>query len=136
MVGREAEPSDQVHIQIAEDLQALADPDLLSRALANLIRNALRYAGGTGPVMVSARSQDNGVTLTVADSGPGVPESTLQQIFDPFFRIESSRSRDTGGIGLGLAIVKTCVEACQGTVTARNRQPSGLEVEIRLRTQG
>jgi two-component system sensor histidine kinase CpxA len=136
VVGREAEPSDQVHIQIAEDLQALADPDLLSRALANLIRNALRYAGGAGPVMVSARSQDNGVTLTVADSGPGVPESTLQQIFDPFFRVESSRSRDTGGIGLGLAIVKTCVEACQGTVTARNRQPSGLEVEIRLRTQG
>jgi two-component system sensor histidine kinase CpxA len=56
----------------------------------------------------------------------------LQQIFDPFFRVESSRSRDTGGIGLGLAIVKTCVEACRGTVTARNRQPSGLEVTIKL----
>jgi two-component system, OmpR family, sensor histidine kinase CpxA len=133
VVGREATAADQIHIQIAEDLRALADPDLLARAMANLIRNALRYAGGGGPVMVSARSQDNGVTLTVADSGPGVPESTLQQIFDPFFRVESSRSRDTGGIGLGLAIVKTCVDACQGTVTARNRQPLGLEVEIRLR---
>jgi len=50
-----------------------------------------------------------------------VPEESLEQIFDPFFRVESSRSRDTGGIGLGLAIVKTCVEACQGTVTAHNR---------------
>ena len=74
-----------------------------------------------------------GVLITVTDQGPGVPEQSLQQIFDPFFRGEPSRSRDTGGIGLGLAIVKTCVEACQGTVTARNRQPSGLQVELALR---
>jgi len=133
VVSREAGPSDQVEIQIAEDLQALAEPDLLARALANLVRNALRYAGSAGPVIISARPESDGVLLSVADSGPGVPEHTLQQIFDPFFRIESSRSRDTGGVGLGLAIVKTCVEACQGTVTAKNRQASGLEVEIRLR---
>jgi two-component system, OmpR family, sensor histidine kinase CpxA len=132
VVSREAGTSDQVRIEIAEHLHALAEPDLLARALANLIRNSIRYAGGAGPVNVSASSQDVGVTLTVADSGPGVPEGTLQQIFDPFFRVESSRSRDTGGIGLGLAIVKTCVEACQGTVVARNRQPSGLEVTIKL----
>jgi two-component system sensor histidine kinase CpxA len=133
VVSREAETSDQVQIQIPADLHALAEPDLLARAIANLIRNALRYGGGAGPVTVGASTQDESVVLTVADSGPGVPEGTLQQIFDPFFRIESSRSRETGGAGLGLAIVKTCVEACQGTVTAKNRQPSGLEVEIRLR---
>jgi len=133
VVNREAAAPDQVQIQVPGDLQALAEPDLLARAVANLIRNALRYAGGAGPVVVSAIAQDKGVVLTVADSGPGVPENTLQQIFDPFFRVESSRSRDTGGVGLGLAIVKTCVEACQGTVAARNRQPSGLEIEIRLR---
>jgi len=133
VASREAGDSHQVDIQIAEDLRALAEPDLLSRALANLIRNALRYAGGAGPVVISARAQDNDVVLAVADAGPGVPEDTLQQIFDPFFRIESSRSRETGGVGLGLAIVKTCVEACQGTVTTRNRQPSGLQVEIHLR---
>ena len=63
-----------------------------------------------------------------------MPEATLDQIFDPFFRLEASRSRDTGGIGLGLAIVKTCVEACQGTVTAKNRSPSGLQVEIVLKS--
>jgi two-component system sensor histidine kinase CpxA len=72
------------------------------------------------------------VLIRVTDQGPGVPELDLPQIFDPFFRGEPSRSRDTGGVGLGLAIVKTCVEACQGTVTARNRQPSGLEVELVL----
>ena len=62
-----------------------------------------------------------------------MPEASLQQIFDPFFRAEPSRSRDTGGAGLGLAIVKTCVEACQGTVSARNRVPQGLEVQIVLK---
>ena len=70
--------------------------------------------------------------MTVTDSGPGVPEESLEKIFDPFYRIESSRSRETGGTGLGLAIVKTCVEACQGTVLARNSKPSGLQVEVTL----
>ncbi len=74
------------------------------------------------------------MTISVADQDPGVPEDALQQIFDPFFRLEDSRSRETGGIGLGLAIVKTCVEACQGTVNARNRAPSGLQVDITLKT--
>ena len=73
------------------------------------------------------------MVITVADLGPGVPEASLQQIFDPFFRAEPSRSRDTGGVGLGLAIVKTCVEACRGTVTARNHAPRGLEVQIVLK---
>lgn len=132
VVAREAGDSDPVQIQIADDLRALAEPDLLARALANLIRNALRYAGHAGPVIVSATVQNGGVILAVADAGPGVPEESLQQIFDPFFRLEASRSRDTGGIGLGLAIVKTCVQACRGTVTAKNRQPSGLQVDITL----
>lgn len=73
------------------------------------------------------------VTRRATRAAPGVPEASLQQIFDPFFRGEPSRSRDTGGVGLGLAIVKTCVEACRGTVSARNRVPRGLEVEIILK---
>jgi two-component system sensor histidine kinase CpxA len=56
----------------------------------------------------------------------------LQRIFDPFYRLEESRSAATGGVGLGLAIVKTCVETCRGTVSARNRAPTGLCVEIQL----
>ena len=123
-----------IEIQIAETTQALAEPELLSRALANLVRNAIRYAGQSGPITISALAQDGRVTLTVTDCGPGVPEETMGQIFDPFFRLEASRSRDTGGTGLGLAIVKTCVESCQGTVSAKNRSPSGLQVEIVLKS--
>jgi len=131
VVAREA-ADDQVQIQIAEELQAQAEPDLLTRALANLLRNAIRYAGNAGPVVIRAAAQNGHVLLTVSDFGPGVPEEYLQQIFDQFFRLETSRSRDTGGIGLGLAIVKTCIQACQGTVAARNCQPTGLQVEICL----
>ena len=129
----EAAQDGQVQVQIPDDLSVLAQPELLFRALANLVRNAVRYAGQAGPITVSALRRDGAVVVTVADQGPGVPEASLQQIFDPFFRGEPSRSRDTGGVGLGLAIVKTCVEACQGTVSARNRAPQGLEVQIVLK---
>ncbi len=133
VITREAADESQIQMQIDAQLLVLAESELLSRALANLIRNSLRYAGHAGPITLSAAAKDGRVILTVVDQGPGVPEAALQQIFDPFFRGEPSRSRETGGIGLGLAIVKTCVEACQGTVTAKNRQPAGLQVEIALK---
>jgi two-component system sensor histidine kinase CpxA len=132
VIDREA-AGHPIEMRMADSLEVLAEPQLLARALANLLRNALRYAGNAGPISISAAPQDDGIILVVADSGPGVPSETLEQIFDPFYRVEPSRSRETGGIGLGLAIVKTCVEACQATVTAQNRQPSGLEVTIKLR---
>jgi len=126
----------EVRVEIPADLKVMAEPELLARALANLVRNALRHAGSAGPITVSAVRNGGRVVISVADSGPGVPEDSLQQIFDPFFRLDASRTRDTGGVGLGLAIVKTCVEACQGTVCARNRQPSGLQVDIVLGLAG
>lgn len=129
----EAPQDGQVQLQIPDRLSVLAQPDLLFRALSNLMRNAVRYAGQAGVITVSASRNDGAVVVTVADEGPGVPEASLQQIFDPFFRAEPSRSRDTGGVGLGLAIVKTCIEACQGTVRARNKTPHGLEVQIALK---
>jgi two-component system sensor histidine kinase CpxA len=131
-VQREVAPGGQAAVAVPADLCVLADPDLLTRALANLLRNAVRYAGAAGPLTVQAETTGEQVLIRVTDSGPGVPEIELKQIFEPFYRPDAARARETGGTGLGLAIVKTCVEACQGTVTARNRQPAGFEVEIRL----
>jgi two-component system sensor histidine kinase CpxA len=131
-VKRETVGDTQVHMEVASGLCAMADPDLLLRALSNLLRNALRYAGHAGPITLSVRCDADGVLLMVADCGPGVPEPDLVQIFDPFYRVETSRDRSTGGVGLGLAIVKTCVESCGGVVSARNRAPSGLEVTLKL----
>jgi two-component system, OmpR family, sensor histidine kinase CpxA len=133
VVEREAQGR-EVQVQVEPDLAVSAQPQLLARALANLVRNAVRYAGHAGPVAVSARPAGDEVAITVRDRGPGVPEETIPRLFEPFFRIEADRDRATGGAGLGLAIVKTCVDACQGRVAARNLSP-GFEVEIRLRRE-
>jgi two-component system sensor histidine kinase CpxA len=119
-------------VELEEPLNALADREYLLRSLSNLLRNALRYAGTDGPVTISAHRQGSEVVITVADSGKGIPEHEIDKVFTPFYRLETSRNRETGGAGLGLAIVRSCVEACSGKVVCRNRKPSGLEVEIRL----
>jgi len=131
-ISRENTDGAQIKVQVPEDLCVLAEPELLVRSLSNLLRNAIRYAGQAGPISVSARREEDTVLVTVADCGPGVPEAELAQIFDPFYRVDGSRDASTGGVGLGLAIVKTCIESCRGTVVCRNRQPSGLEVELKL----
>lgn len=132
VVERE-EVSAAVAVDIAENLHARAEPDLLARALGNAVRNAVRYAGRDGPITITATpSADDAILLTVADHGPGVPPAAIDRLFDPFFRPEAARTRETGGTGLGLAIVKSCVEACGGQVAVRNRQPSGLELIFTL----
>jgi two-component system sensor histidine kinase CpxA len=131
-VRREGTLAVQIDIQVDPELSALASADLLTRALANLLRNAVKYAGEAGPIIVIAEKKEGQVMLTVRDSGPGVAEEYLDRLFDPFFRPEPSRDRDSGGVGLGMAIVKTCVSACQGSVTAENREPTGFAVTICL----
>jgi two-component system, OmpR family, sensor histidine kinase CpxA len=121
-----------VNSTVEENLMVMADPESLLRAISNLLRNAIRYAGEAGPATVSAWRDGDQVTMVVADRGPGLPEDEIDRVFMPFYRVETSRNRASGGVGLGLAIVKNCVEACKGTVRCRNRVPSGLEFEIRL----
>jgi len=152
VVAREARERGGVMVDVPGSLAALAEPDLLARALGNVLRNALRYAspanaGGeaysyrptlhtdgrpSGPITVSARDDGEHVLIFVTDCGPGVPDEALHRLFDPFFRPETARTRETGGAGLGLAIVKSCIEACGGTVAVRNVKPSGLQVEFEL----
>jgi two-component system sensor histidine kinase CpxA len=131
-VRRERVEGSEIRVEVADDLLVSAEPDLLTRALANVLRNAIRHAGDSGPITLTASRSGEEIAIAVADSGPGVPEDELPRIFDAFYRLDASRTRDTGGTGLGLAIVKTCVESCCGTVTARNREPHGLEVQITL----
>ena len=121
-----------IELSVDENLTALAQFDLLSRAVANVVRNAIRYAGKDGRISITGREFAEHVEILIADNGPGVAAEVIDKLFDPFFRIESDRARESGGTGLGMAIVKTCVEACRGKVTARNRTPTGLEVLITL----
>jgi two-component system sensor histidine kinase CpxA len=133
VLERERADGAEIRTAVDEQLAAIADPELLARALANIVRNAVLYAGQAGPIDIAARRERDEVLLEVRDSGPGVPEASLVQLFEPFYRPEASRGRETGGVGLGLAIVKTCVQACRGAVSARNLTPHGFAVTIALR---
>ena len=131
-VRREKTDNVEIAVHVPDDLHVSAEPDLLIRAIANLLRNSIRHAAASGQIELRAVRADDEVTISIADHGPGVPDAELSKIFDAFYRVDSSRTRDTGGTGLGLAIVKTCIDSCSGTVTARNREPHGLEMQIRL----
>ena len=133
VLAREVDRPVLVEDDVPADLYARANRDLLERALANIVRNAVRYAGAEGPISITASSDHELVSIRVADCGPGLPESDLNRVFDPFFRLEFSRGSDRGGVGLGLAIVKSCIEACEGSVVCRNRSHGGLEVEMALK---
>ena len=134
-IAREAQGKSDITVNVDADVKVLADPDLLARAIGNILRNAVRYAGDAGPITVSAIVRGKNVSLAITDRGPGVAPETLHRLFDPFYRPETARTREGGGAGLGLAIVKSCVEACGGSVAVKNAQPRGLEVTMTLRRE-
>ncbi len=123
----------EAEIQVDPGLRAIAAPDALFRCLSNLLRNSQRYAGGAGPIVVSAQARDGEVDVVVSDAGPGIPESAMSRLFTPFFRVQDARDRQSGGTGLGMSIAKACAEACGGSIECANRKPKGLAVTVRLR---
>ncbi|WP_143735182.1 ATP-binding protein [Methylocaldum sp. 14B] len=104
-------------------------PEALRRSFLNLIDNAVKY-GGEADVSLE-RSGDDWL-IRVRDSGPGIPEEYLGEVMQPFFRLETSRSRETGGTGLGLPIAANLLGAQGGTLSLHNRPQGGLEARVRL----
>lgn len=102
----------------------------LKRAFTNLIGNAIKYGGGAD-VMVSHRPGED-IRIVITDDGPGVPSEYLERVFDPFFRVEPSRNRDTGGTGLGLSIARNILRAHGGDASITNAQGRGAEVSVFL----
>jgi len=106
-----------------------ARPLALKRCLHNLIDNALKYGGN---VQVHIHELPERLEIVISDEGPGIPEDKLAQVFEPFFRLDSSRSRDTGGTGLGLSIARNIARAHGGDLVLRNRPEKGLEAVLSL----
>jgi two-component system sensor histidine kinase CpxA len=131
MLSREV-ADDAVRVDLPAHLAVRADADLLSRALGNLVRNAIRHAGRAAAITLRAETLRGAVFIIVEDEGPGVPPEALARLGEPLFRPEAARSRETGGAGLGLAIVKSCAEACGGDVHFENREPRGFRAILRL----
>jgi signal transduction histidine kinase len=104
-------------------------PTALKRAFANLIDNAIHYGSKAA---VRLEGGGGGITVRIEDDGPGLPEGELEMAFQPFYRVEASRSRETGGTGLGLAVVRSVVRAHGGEVTLANRDAGGLTATVTL----
>jgi len=111
--------------------EVLGNPELLRRAVENVVRNAVRYSPERTAVEVELGEDENDARITVRDFGPGVPEQAMERIFDPFFRVEEARNTNGGGSGLGLSIAKRAVCVHRGKIVAENATP-GLRVTISI----
>jgi len=114
------------------DLHVMGDPNRLMQLFSNILENAVRYTKKPGRLLVRQTCDADYIKFTFEDSGPGIPEETLPLIFNRLYRIDSSRSRKTGGNGLGLAICKSIVEMHNGRISARNLEGGGFMIEILL----
>jgi two-component system sensor histidine kinase CpxA len=135
VVAREMPEATDLTVQVPEGLLALGHPELVDRAMGNLLRNARNHAAAQGPIRIEACSLGSHEVLwRVVDSGPGVSQTELDRLGEPFYRPDRSRSSDTGGTGLGLAIVKTCMAACQGRLDLTRGQERGLVASLVLQS--
>jgi PAS domain S-box-containing protein len=128
-----ADPADSSGVDLEVEIEPgaeiiKADPDALHQVLTNLFENSLRYTPRGGRIVCRSRPEENGVALSVSDTGPGIPLEHLPRIFERFYRADQSRSRAEGGTGLGLAIVKHLVEAHGGRVHAESERGAGTTV--------
>jgi signal transduction histidine kinase len=134
-VGSLAELAKERHVSVSvagESAVAPADPEYVRLVVANLVENAIKYAGSGSEVQVSTRSDGEEAVLEVADTGQGIPASAIPHLFDRFFRVESARAAENSGSGLGLAITKEIVEAHGGHVEIESELNVGTRFTVRL----
>jgi signal transduction histidine kinase len=118
-----------VQMQPAEPVVYDCRPDALKRAIRNLLDNAVKYGKAA---TVAMQTTPKAIEIIIDDEGPGIPEQYLSRVFDPFYRLEASRSRETGGVGLGLAIAQSIVQAHGGELILSNRPVGGLRAQMSL----
>ena len=121
----------QVRLQcFGREAQVTGDRELLKELLENLVQNAIRYNREGGFVQVTVKEQGSHVSVTVEDSGIGIPEDAKDRVFERFYRVDKSRSRETGGTGLGLAIVKHIAQIHDAAITLDSTLGKGTKITV------
>ena len=129
--------ADAAQVELVVDLAPATlagDADRLQEAITNVLTNAIRYNVERGHVRVDLRRDADAITLGISDTGIGIDAADLPSIFEPFFRGDPARSRDTGGAGLGLAVARTVVSQHGGTITCASERHRGTTIEMQWRT--
>lgn len=117
-----------------KDITMIGSDILIYRLVYNLVENAIKYNHSEGQVEVTAYRREKSVYLSVEDTGSGIPEELRERVFDPFFRVDKSRSRELGGVGLGLALVREIVRVHDGSITVRPNPSGGTIFDVTLGT--
>ena len=115
-----------------KDITMTGSDILIYRLVYNLVENAIKYNHSGGQVTVTADRKENHVYLSVEDTGAGIPEELKERVFEPFFRVDKSRSRELGGVGLGLALVREIVRVHDGSITVKSNPSGGTIFEVVL----
>ena len=115
-----------------KDITMVGSDILIYRLVYNLVENAIKYNHSGGQVTVTADRKENHVYLSVEDTGAGIPEELKERVFEPFFRVDKSRSRELGGVGLGLALVREIVRVHDGNITVKSNPSGGTIFEVVL----
>ncbi len=117
-------------IQESEAVTMMGSDILIYRLVYNLVENAIKYNKQGGQVTVSCNEQDKHIHIIVADTGSGIPKEMRDRVFEPFFRVDKSRSRELGGVGLGLALVNEIVRVHDGSISVRDNSSGGTTFEV------
>ena len=115
-----------------KDITMVGSDILIYRLVYNLVENAIKYNHSGGQVIVTADRKEKQVYLSVEDTGAGIPEELKERVFEPFFRVDKSRSRELGGVGLGLALVREIVRVHDGSITVKSNPSGGTIFEVVL----
>ena len=113
-----------------KDITMVGSDILIYRLVYNLVENAIKYNHSGGQVIVTADRKEKHVYLSVEDTGTGIPEELKERVFEPFFRVDKSRSRELGGVGLGLALVREIVRVHDGSITVKSNPSGGTIFEV------
>jgi signal transduction histidine kinase len=118
-------------VEFPSEVMAEVDSEQIKTVFENVIRNAIKYSRpDSDPIRIFYKSDESYAVIRIADKGVGIPQEELSQIFEPFYRVDKSRAKDTGGYGLGLSLCKTIMEAHDGKIVIQSRPEEGTTVSL------
>jgi len=134
--SHQADESDiKINVKITDNIPRVeADEDMMTQVMENLISNAIKYSPDGGLVTIKATADDNFVTVSVSDTGIGIPPNALDKVFERFYRVNDERVRVASGTGLGLALVKEMIEKHGGSICLESELGKGSTLTFRLLT--